>query len=127
VWGLRPRGGAARARPRPHGGPRTFHQKSTCLNAINFKALRGANLVTLPPKFGVIETVPSVADVEGVGVEAEGWRGADAPFFLVLCFLLRCLLLLRVQIVSDLCYILLGDIVQIVGCKVQGEGTDCRV
>jgi hypothetical protein len=34
----------------PHGGLRTFHHKSTCLDAINFRALFGANLVTLPPK-----------------------------------------------------------------------------
>jgi len=33
----------------PHGGLRPFHQKSTCLLIVNFRALCGANLVTLPP------------------------------------------------------------------------------
>ena len=32
--------------PYPHGGVRSFHQKSTCLYSIDFMALRGANLVT---------------------------------------------------------------------------------
>ena len=32
-----------------HGGLRTFHQKSTYPEAINFKALCGTILVTLPP------------------------------------------------------------------------------
>ena len=31
----------------PHGGLRPFHQKSSCLHAIIFRALCGANLVTL--------------------------------------------------------------------------------
>ena len=40
----------------PLGGPRTFHQKSISLHVIDLSALRGANLVTLLPKFGVLET-----------------------------------------------------------------------
>ena len=41
----------------PHGRLRAFHQKSTCPDAINFKAVCGTNLVTLPPKIGRNETV----------------------------------------------------------------------
>ena len=37
---------------RPYGGLRPFHLKSTCLHAIYFRALCGANLVTLPPNLG---------------------------------------------------------------------------
>ena len=33
----------------PHDGLRTFHQKSTYQDVINFKALCGTNLVTVPP------------------------------------------------------------------------------
>ena len=29
-----------------HGGPRTFHQKSTCLRTVDLRALCGTNLVT---------------------------------------------------------------------------------
>ena len=39
---------------RPHGGPRAFHQKSSCLHVIYFRAsgpLCGANQVTLPLNF----------------------------------------------------------------------------
>jgi hypothetical protein len=32
------------------GGLRSFHQKSNCLRKIHFRVLRGAKLVTLPPK-----------------------------------------------------------------------------
>jgi len=34
----------------PHGGLRTFHQKSTCLRAINFRAVWRATLE--PSQFG---------------------------------------------------------------------------
>ena len=34
---------------RPHGGLRLFHQKSTCLHTIDFRASCGANLVTTHP------------------------------------------------------------------------------
>ena len=33
-------------------GLRTFHQKSSCLHIISFRAVCGANLVTLPSTFG---------------------------------------------------------------------------
>jgi len=33
-----------------HGGLRTFHQKSTCLHKINFRASSGLNFVTPPPR-----------------------------------------------------------------------------
>ena len=35
-------------RTHPHGGLQTFHRKSTHPNAINFRALCGTHLVTLP-------------------------------------------------------------------------------
>ena len=35
----------------PHDGLRPFHEKSTYLRAINFKALCGANSSTPPPQF----------------------------------------------------------------------------
>jgi len=40
----------------PHGGVRPFHQMSTCLYTINFRASCGLNFVTPPPKFGGPET-----------------------------------------------------------------------
>ena len=46
----------SRSPPPTHGGLRTFHQKSTCLHANNVRALRGANLITPPPKSGGDET-----------------------------------------------------------------------
>ena len=36
----------------PHGGLRPCHQKSTCIYAINFRAICGAHRVTLLPIFG---------------------------------------------------------------------------
>jgi hypothetical protein len=36
--------------PKPNGGLRTFHPKSTGPDAINFKALYGTRLVTVPPR-----------------------------------------------------------------------------
>ena len=47
----------SRAPYSPHDGLWTFHQTSTCLRVINFRALCGALLVTLPPKFGGPETL----------------------------------------------------------------------
>ena len=42
---------------KPHAGLRSFHQKSTCLHANNFRAIFEANLVTSPPYFGGPETL----------------------------------------------------------------------
>ena len=42
--------------PTSHGGLWNFRRKSTCLHAIKFRALCGANVVTSPLKFGVFET-----------------------------------------------------------------------
>ena len=39
-----------------HGGLLSVRQKSTCIDAICCRTLCGANLVTLPPKFGGNET-----------------------------------------------------------------------
>ena len=51
--GRSPRGPCRNMRQRnglyPHGVLRPFHQKSTCIHAINFRAVCGANVVTLPP------------------------------------------------------------------------------
>jgi len=41
----------------PHGGLRTFHQKSTCLHASNFRELCGANLAMLSSEVGGPETL----------------------------------------------------------------------
>ena len=41
----------------PHGGLQTFHQKSTCLCAINFRALLDGKLVTSLPMCVGGETV----------------------------------------------------------------------
>jgi len=37
---------------KPHGELRTVHQKSTCLRAMNFRDLCGADLITSLPKWG---------------------------------------------------------------------------
>ena len=50
--------------PEPHGGLRTVHQKSTCLRAIDFRAMFGTNSVASPPKFGVRDLLKPKADVE---------------------------------------------------------------
>ena len=41
----------------PHGGVRPFHQKSSCLHTINFRASCGLNFVTPPPHFVGPETL----------------------------------------------------------------------
>ena len=38
---------------RPHGGLRPFHQKSNCLQEIDFRVVFGANFVTSPKYLGV--------------------------------------------------------------------------
>ena len=41
----------------PHGGLRTFHQKSTRLKIINFTDFSGANWSRITPESGVAETL----------------------------------------------------------------------
>jgi len=48
----------------PQGGLRKFLQTSTGLLEINFRALSGPNLVTLPPEFGVPRTLAYHRTVE---------------------------------------------------------------
>ena len=52
---------AARNASAPHGGLRAFRPKSTRLHAINFRVVCGADLVTLPSKFGAAMQVVALA------------------------------------------------------------------
>ena len=70
-----------------HGGLRPFHQKSTCLRLINFRALCGAKLVTSPlsrwagsPQAAEVRAISKLPARDRCAVPSGAARGGGVAF-----------------------------------------------